>query len=450
MSIKPRLTLFDTSMAVVSLIIGMGIFIAPSSVAREAGSPFVFFAAWLAGGILALAGGLTFAEIGSRLPRAGGYYKIVSEVYHPAFAFMLNWGYILTSGASAAIVAIIGCKYIIPLIPIAFLHTSPDATKYFAAAILLLLFLINYIGIKTGSRVLNVLTMVKILMIVAFGIAAIFIKTDVVMVNQLPASHHSNMLAAFFLGLVAVSFTYGGYQMTMNFGGDVINPKKNMPLGIISGVIIVVILYLLINVGYYKILGIEKIAASELLARDFATVILGRQAGNIISAVIFISVLGYLNAAFMQNPRLYFALAEDGLFPPIFKKVNSKTQVQEMALIFFTAVCLFFIIFQGTFDSILNYIMFGDTLVMACVASAIFILRYRDKSGFDGFRIPLYPVLPAIYVLFLLAISAFSIVRMDNRIQVAISVGLILAGFPLYLLLKKLIGKNKPLTTTAK
>jgi len=440
--IKPKLSLLDITMAVVSLIIGMGIFIAPSSVAKETGTPTLFFSAWILGGIFAIFGGLTFAEIGSRLPRAGGYYKVISEVYHPSLAFMLNWMNLLVSCASSAIVAIIGCKYLSPFIQLEFIHT-PAGLKVFASTVILVLFVVNYLGIKTGAGVLNLLTIVKIVLILAFSIAAIFISSQYTTIQPPTTIPNNHFLPALLFGLVAVSFTYGGYQVAMNFGADIKNPKKNLPTGIIIGVLIVVTLYLLINIGYFKVLGMAHIAASDLLARDMAEVILGKTAGNIISIVIFISVLGFLNVTIMQNPRIYYALAEDGLLPKTFKKINEKTQVQETGLIFNIALVLFFIMLQGTFDNILNYIMFNDTIVMSLIASSVFILRAKSKEKFDGFKSPLYPVLPAIYIIYLLSISVSAAIRMNNMNQVIISIGLIVVGYPLYLLLKKAVGLKK-------
>ena len=164
MSIKPKLGLFDLTMIIVSLVIGIGIFRSPAIVAQKAGSPLIFFTAWILGGLISICGALTFAEIGSRFPVAGGFYKIFSHCYHPSYAFMLNWALVITNAASAVGVVIVGAKYINPLLLPANLQDG-TGTKITASAVILVLFVLNYLGIKMGSRAQNVLSSVKIICI---------------------------------------------------------------------------------------------------------------------------------------------------------------------------------------------------------------------------------------------------------------------------------------------
>ncbi len=439
MKIKPKLRLFDVSMAVVSLVIGIGIFRTPAIIASDTGTPGLFFGAWILGAIISLIGAMVFAEIGSRRPQAGGYYKIVSECYHPAFAFMINYvGLLMTTGAGFAGVALMGAEYIVPLIPFSGLQ-SPAGIKWFAALMVTALFLINYAGVKMGAMVVNVLTVIKILTILTFVVLAFWSgDTTPVAANNL-LSAETSIFVALGLGMVAVFYTFGGYQNTMNLGSDVKKPKRNMPWGIVSGMLIIAFLYLSINFGYYRLLGIEGIARSPLIAADMASIIFGSAGRNVISVVIFISVLGFLNVTMMQGAKIYFAMAEDKILPPIFKRVNSKTQVQEFTLLFITLLTTSFIVFQGTFERILNMVMVNDGIILAITASSIFFLRYsktRDKV-FDGFKLPLFPVLPAIYILFLLMISVSAFIK--DPVSGQVSMALLAAGYPLYLLLRKLV-----------
>ena len=167
MSIKPKLGVFDLTMIIVSLVIGIGIFRSPAIVAQKAGSPLVFFIAWILGGVISICGALTFAEIGSRLPVAGGFYKIFSYCYHPAYAFMLNWSLVITNAASAVGVAIVGAEYINPiLLPVALQNEM--GVKLTAIVAILVLYALNFLGIKMGARAQNILSMVKIVMLVVF------------------------------------------------------------------------------------------------------------------------------------------------------------------------------------------------------------------------------------------------------------------------------------------
>lgn len=436
MDIKPKLNLLDITVAVISLVIGIGIFRTPALVAKETGSPELFFIAWLVGGIIALLGGLTFAEIGSRKPFAGGFYKLVSEAYHPAFAFMVNWlGIIITSGATYAAVLILGSEYLSTLIPIEGIN-SPLGLKITSTIIVLVLFIINYIGIKTSANVLNLITISKIGIIVIFSFIAILISGNGENSVAPPVTQNTTLLPAFFGGLIAVFFSYGGYQLVMNLSADVIEPKKNLKRGIIIGVTVTILIYLLINFGYYKLLGINGIANSPLIAADTAGIIFGSAGSRIISFIIFISAAGFVNVSMMHVPRVFHAMAEDRVIPSIFMKVNEKTQVQEYALMLLTVIILIFIILQGQFDKLLNIIMFNDTLVIAIVASTIFIYKRKPEAKtYDGIKFN--PIIPAIFILFLLIVS-FNAFSKDITTGL-ISILVLLLGLPIYFILRKTI-----------
>jgi len=441
-------------MVVVSLVIGIGIFRTPAIVAKDTGSPEMFFLAWLTGGFICLIGGLTFAEIGARKPFAGGFYKVVSEAYHPAFAFMINWlGVIITVSATFAAVAFIASEYLIKSIGdfIPFINyqslSSENGIKITASIITFFLFFINYIGIKSGSRLLNFITVLKIAIILIFAVSAFFTSSPN-KVSTSTVTSNANFISAlfgFFIGLRAVFFTVGGYQLTTNLAADVIEPKRNLPKAIITGVIAVIALYLLINIGYYKLLGFNGIANSNLIAADMADIIFGSAGSKIISMAIFISAAGFLNATILYIPRTYHAMAEDCIIPAIFKKVNLKTQVQEFVLIFMFILILFFTFTLGKFDSVLNVIMFNDSLVIAVTASTLFIFRYRsskDKIQFDGFKTPFYPILPAIFILFLLIVSFFSF--KEDLLSGLLSLLVLSLSFPLFFIFRYINKKRLP------
>jgi APA family basic amino acid/polyamine antiporter len=435
MSIKPKLNLLDTTVAVISLVIGIGIFRTPAIVAKETGSVELFFAAWIAGGVIALFGGLTFAELGSRKPFAGGFYKLASEAYHPAVAFMINFlGIVITSGATYAAVMLLGVEYLSGLIPIEGI-SSPIGLKITASAIVILIFIINFLGIKTSANVLNIITISKIAVIVIFAAIAIFISGGTGSNNTPVVTENNSLFSAFTNGLISVFFSYGGYQLVMNLCADVIEPKKNLKRGIITGVLLTIGIYLLINFGYYKLLGFNGVTNSPLIAADMAQLIFGSAGHKIISFIIFISAAGFVNVSMLHLPRVYHAMAEEKVVPKAFMKLNEKTQVQEISLIFLTLVILFFIIMQGQFDRLINIIMFNDNLAIAVVASTIFIYRRRkeESESYDGFKVS--PVIHFIYVLFLLivAFKAFSL----DYVSGFYSLLVLAAGLPLFFLVKK-------------
>jgi APA family basic amino acid/polyamine antiporter len=441
MSIKPKLTTFDATMIVVSLVIGIGIFRTPAIVASTTGTTTLFLTAWLLGGIFSFFGALTFAEIGSRFTRPGAYYKVVADCYHPAAAFMLNWAnVIIVNTAGSAAVAIIGAEYLTPILFPPDLQTSLT-TQLVASGLTVFLLTINYLGIKTGAWAQNIFTIIKIGMMAAIVIAALFFGNHPSIIPApITISHPWWMALA--LGLISVYYTYGGYQNTLNFGGDVKMAQRNIPRAIFFGIAIIISLYIIINLAYLHVLGIDGVAGAKLVAAEVSRVCFGESAFTLVSVTIFLSAMGFLNVTLMQIPRTYYAMAEDGALPAIFMKVNEKTQAQEFTLLFFGGMILFSIFLLGTFEKLINYVMFFDNLNNAIVASTIFVLRRHvlNKDIFEGYQIPFYPILPAIFVLFLLSISLS--VLLTQQKDTYIGLGILLVGYPIYYLMKRFSAKH--------
>ncbi|GAA4410643.1 amino acid permease [Nibrella viscosa] len=435
--IQPKLSAFDLTMIVVSLVIGIGIFRTPAIVAQSAGSPAVFFAAWIAGGLVSLCGALTFAEIGSRYHVAGGFYKLISDAFHPVFAFMLNWVIVLTYGAGNVGVALIGAEYINPFLPDAL--RGPVGVQATAIGTVLLFYVINLLGIRSGARTQNLLSGLKVVLmgVLCLGIVVppAFMPASAAAVGA--GKSDLTVVGTFGVSLIAVFYTYGGYQQVLNFGADIRNPARNAPKGIIAGILLIMALYLGLNYAYYRQLGFEGLAGSKLIAADLARALFGEGGFTFFSLAIFISVLGYLNASLLSLPRVYYAMAEDGILPPIFKRVNSRTQTQEFALTFLVAIMLLSLFFLGTFEKIVSYVMSIDSLALASAAATLFIFRRRAKGQdtHTGYRVKPYPLLPIIFVGFLLIVSVNVII--SDPVPAAIGWGLFLSGWPLYYLLKK-------------
>jgi len=423
-------------MIVVSFVIGIGIFRTPSIVAQKAGTPELFFAAWILGGLISICGALTFAEIGSRFPVAGGFYKIFSACYHPVFAFMLNWSLVIINSFSAVGVALVGAEYITPVILPPEMQ-GDSSVQLVALATILILFGLNYAGIKTGARTQNILSGIKILMILFFSAAILF--SDPATAASNPSIRSSgSFLTMLGVSLISVFFTYGGYQNTMNLGADVKEPQRNIPQSILLGMGIVIALYMLINVAYVYVLGFENVQQSKLLAAELASSFLGEAGYKITSAAIFISVMGFINTSLMSNPRIYYAMADDNILPRIFKRVNEKTQVQGFALVFFTALMIIGLIWLGTFEKIVNYVMFIDSFALVTAAGTIFIFRKRMKdAGYKGFKIKFYPWIPLLFMAMLLTVT-YTVFVSDVNAAIA-GCCIFAAGFPLYHILKKII-----------
>jgi basic amino acid/polyamine antiporter, APA family len=434
MSIQPKLRLFDATMTVVSLVIGVGIFRLPAMVAQNTGSAGLFFLAWILGGVIAMIGAMVFAEIGARRQVAGGYYKIVAEEYHPVLGFVMNWVNLFNELAAYGFVAIVAAEYILRTRNV-MMATDSFEIKEIASAIVLVLSLINYFGIRAGASVLNFITVIKIGTILFFALLGIITLHHSVTTTISPSNIQNNFswLTALGTGFIAVFFSYGGYQNIMNSGADIQNPKRNLPLAIFLGIGIVVILYVSINFGYYHVLGFEGIAQSPLVAADFAQALLGNTGQIIISLAIFISAIGYLGATLIHLPRNVFAMSKDKILPPFFSRVNPRTQVQETTLIVMTIIIIIIIFYSGTLEQFTDFLITNDTLAIAVAASTLWRMR-RKITKTDGFQLPFYPLLLILFVGVLLFVSYHSFIQ--NITGGFISVGLFLSAVPIYFLFK--------------
>jgi len=429
MSIKPRLSRFDITMIVISLIIGTGIFKTPGEVALRTGSTTLFFTAWVVGGIVTLCGTLTFAEIGARYPTTGGFYKLFSFCYHPAFAFMINWVAIVATTASVAAVALIGAEYLNPLLLPQNLQTT-TGSSITSIAMVLLVYFINLLGIKTSARTQNLLTIFKVGMIIILCLAIFINDGSAVITNAvLPTG---NPISSFGLALVAVFFTFTGYQQTINFGGDVIDAKRNIPKGIFMGIAVVIVVYMAVNFAYYSVLGMGGLQQNTGLAAKMAAVVFGKTGAKITSVLMFISVLAYVNVNIMSVPRMYYAMAEDGVIPAIFKRVNSRTQVQVFGMSFFVATVLLILLFVSSFGEVLNYAIFFECIGLSTAAIAIFILRKRTREldGTGIYTIKWYPLVPLVFiaVYWFVTIS----ILMANPQAILVCLGTFVIGLMIY------------------
>ncbi len=421
----------------------MGIFRTPANVAAASPTPAIFYAAWIAGGLIALCGALTYAEIGSRYPVTGGYYKIFSYAYHPSIAFGVNCIILISNAASLAGVALIGAEYIIKVIlPDA---ADPETIQIIIAITSILLFYgVNLLGLKMSARTQNVLTIIKISMIILLITPLFFANTSHEVASNAIQTIDPTLkeyIKAFGIGLVAVSFTYGGYQQSINFGEEVENPAKNIPRGIFIGIFIIILLYLSINYAYVNIIGYENLKGATGIAALMASHVFGSAAGNILSVFLFLSVLAYVNVLLMSNPRVMQAMSEEGVLPKKFGQRTVKTEVLLTSLSVFAAMCALIVFWAKTFDEILSFTIFLDCFGMVLSAATIFILRKRtahlDKTGI--YKMKLYPLMPVIFIAayVFVAVSIF----IDKPATALTGLGILAAFIALYFIVRSFTKK---------
>ena len=399
---RPLLSLFDLTMIVIGLVIGMGIFRTASDSARAAITPTVFFVAWFVGGIIALCGALTYAEIGSRYPVTGGYYKIFATAYHPSVAFAINCIILISNAASLAAVALIGSEYLSEII---FSKPPSDLVKsLIAMGSILLFYVVNLMGLRMSSKTQNVLMLIKIGMILLLIMAVFFPEHHTVQTVTVSAEAASftfmDYVKSFGGALVAVCFTYGGYQQTINFGEEIKNPSKNMPRGIFIGILVIIALYLTVSYSYYTVIGFEELKTSKGIAAIVAEKIFGPTGRYVFSLLLFFAVLAYVNVILLSNPRVMYAMSEDGILPAAFRKKDEKRDVLTVSLTVYALLSILILFFLDTFDKILSFTIFLDCIGMAFSAATLFILRKRMKGQDDShiYKMKLYPLMPVVFI----------------------------------------------------
>jgi APA family basic amino acid/polyamine antiporter len=435
MAAPQRLKLFDLVMIVIGLVIGMGIFRTSKDAALAAYTPAIYFGAWIAGGVMALCGALTYAEIGARYPVTGAYYRIFSVAYHPSIAFALNIGILISNASSISAVALIGAGYILPVFT-----NEPTQVMMQAVAItaILIFVLINLKGLRLSANTQNVLMVLKVLLLLLI-ISAIF---GTAAVNEDPAGSAQSVLTwkqavySFGVALVAVSFSYGGYQQTINFGSEVNSAPRNVPRAIIAAIILVIALYLLTNVSYFLVVGFEEMKSSTEIAATVIERMFGSGSAIVFAIFLFLSVLAYVNVNLLSNPRVMYAMSMDGVLPSKFSSRKENSGVYPFSLVVYGAVSIMVVFFAETFERILSFSIFLDCLGYIASAATIFILRKKSlQSDKDVFTMKWYPFVPVFFILSYVFVAA--VICLHTPYIALSAVVVVVASALLYFILKK-------------
>ena len=422
-----RLGLFSGTMAVVGGIIGGGIFRTPAMVAERAGSADVTLAAWIAGGAVALAGALCFAELGARRPRAGGGYVYLREAWGPLPAFLYGWTLLLViaTGAIAA-VAVMFADYTLALFGL-----SERLTLPLAVAAIVLLSGVNYFGVRSGAWTQNVFTVLKLAALAALIGAGLALAGPVA--ETRPDGVGAGGIAGFGAALVPILFTYGGWQQTNFIAEEIVDPERTLPRALIFGVTLVVLVYLAANLAYLRVLGVEGLAAGTAPAAEVMDRVLGPRGAGLISAGIAVSTFGFLNLVILVTPRVLQAMAADGLFFPRLAELHPVHRTPAAAIGLQAAWAILLTV-SGSFAQLVDYVAFGDWIFFGLTVGGLFVYRRRDRDGPagppGGFRVPGYPWIPALFVL-AAAYVVVSAVAANPR-NAAVGTLLIGLGVPVY------------------
>ncbi|NKB89951.1 MAG: amino acid permease [Acidobacteria bacterium] len=415
-------------MMVVGAIIGAGIFLNPAIVAERVGTAELTLAAWITGGIVAIAGGFCFAELGARAPHAGGGYAYLRDAFGPLPAFLYGWTLLLVIGSGAvAAVAEIGARYSIDLLGASTSLVGPLAIGY-----ILLFTAINYLGVRPGAMVQNVFTVAKLAalgVVIVAGIAWGSAPTGAGSAS-VPAPGLLESIRLVGLALIPVMFATGGWQNANFVGAEIRDAQRTLPRAILLGVAIVVVVYVSVNVAYLRALGVDGLAASVAPAADTMRAAVGETGAQLINVGIVASTLGILNLFILASPRVYQAMADDGLFFKSASRLHPRYRTPSGALIF-QAGWAITLSLSGTYGDLLDYVVFGDWIFFGLVALTIFVYRARDGAEpTPGFRMPAFRLITSVFVLAAAVIVVSSIA--SNPGNAAIGAALIALGVPVF------------------
>ena len=365
-----RLTLFDATMLVMGGIIGSGIFVTPAEVARHVGTPLLIVGVWILGGLVALAASFVYAELAARRPEVGGQYAYLRDAYGPMPAFLYGWALLLViqSGGMAA-VAITFARYFADLVQIAL----PDSAV--AVAVLALLTIINCIGVRSGSNVQSALMVLKILAILALVVVGLLLAPAAPAQMQFTSPGSLSMIAAIGAAMTPVMFSYGGWQTASFVAGEMRDPRRDLARGLLLGVAGVVVLYTAVAFVCVLVLGPAGLAASKTPATDVMRLAVGERGATFIALGVTISTLGFLSQGMLTAPRVYFAMAEDGLFFRSVARINATTRVPVVAIVL-QGLAAAIIAISGTFGQILSYVVSVDFIFFGLTGVALFIFLY--------------------------------------------------------------------------
>ncbi|MGC1381219.1 MAG: amino acid permease [Candidatus Baltobacteraceae bacterium] len=422
-----RLGVRDAALIVMGGIIGSGIFMNPSVVARHLPSGLLVMLVWAAGGAIALLGAGIFAELAARRPSDGGVYAYMRDAFHPALAFAYGWTLLLVSQSGGmAAAAVTFAAYFTPL-------TGWHASTAAVAAIAIALFTaINALGVRTGTTTQNLFVIAKILAIGGFVAVGLFAAPHVA---QHPAAAlvPSGTLATLGLALVPVLFAYSGWQTSSFMSAELKAPERTLPRGMVVGVVTVVVLYLAVNAVCLRVLGVHGLAATRTPASDIAGIAFGPIGLRIMAIVIALSTLGFLSNQILTSPRVYFQMAADGTFFKQLAWVSGRTHAPVVAIVLQGIIGLI-IALSGRYDQILNYVTSVDYVFFGFAAIALFVFRRRDAQNPAAprpvFQMPGHPVSTILFLAIAWGVVADVLIK--SPIDTSIGLGILLSSLPVY------------------
>ena len=462
----PTLGLFTTVMMVIGGVIGSGIFRKPGVMAGQVGSPELLLGVWVLAGVLTLFGALTNAEIASMIPETGGQYVYFERMYGPFFAFLYGWAtFAVMQCGSIAAVAYVFAEYAMQLLKLPEFQAGLSGwslhvwfvgditplkeirTKGLAAALIVLLTAINYVGVRFGGIVQNIFTVAKVAAMLLLAVGAFLLPTGGAVANLTTPSAHIHLsglalIAGIAAALQGAFWAYDGWNKLTYIAGEVKQPQRNIPLGLLWGMLVVTGIYLLMNVAYAYVLPIDQMAHSKLVAADVADRCFAG-GGRWIAAAVMISTFGTTNAIILASARVYFSMARMNVFPRKLGNVHPRFHTPAASLVV-QGIWSALLLFSGTFDTLTDTLIFVSWAFYAVGAYGVFVLRRKQPDAPRPYKVPGYPLVPWVFIVFALLYLVFTVYNDIASYYAAVAAGkpalinsalgtvLVLVGTPIY------------------
>jgi APA family basic amino acid/polyamine antiporter len=423
LALRPSLRLTHATAMVVGTIIGASIFVQPSEITRQMPSVAGVVAAWIGAGLLTIAGALVAAELASAFPETGGVYVFLKEAYSPVVGFLWGWAMLwsMHSGIIAAI-AVVFARYLAVFVPI-----GEVGTRVAAVGLIVALTAVNIAGVRQGGLVQNLFTAAKLAAIVALVAAGLLWPAGTATTGGAAGSASFRGLV---LAVAAGLFAYGGWHMVTYTAGETVDAARTIPRALLAGTIIVTACYAGLNAIYLRVLPLEAVRASTHVAADAARALFGAGGATLVAGLVLVSTFGAINGIILVGPRVYYSMARDGLLFDWLGAVHPVLRTPHLALIT-QAVIASALAATNTYGTLFSRVVYTEWIFFAAMAWGL--VRLRRRAGYrPAYRVPLYPIVPAIFIVASLVIVVTEVAA--SPAGSAIGLGLVLLGLPVYFL----------------
>lgn len=427
-----KLTLYGLTMIAVGACIGSGIFRAPGEIVQAVPNTTLILAVWTLGGVIALTGALTLSELGGMFPKAGGVYVFLKEAYGEMVGFLYGWVILLVinTGALAAL-ALTFADYMTFFLPL-----TQNGKLLLAVLTIAGLTGINILGVSLSQMLANVFTGLKLIAIAGIIILGfVFYDSSKIPLDFSIASVPEDWMTGILVGLIGVLWSVGGWHHTSYLAGEAINAKRNIPRAMVLGVLIVTITYVLVNLAYMMLLPLDLIANTDRVAGDAVATIIPF-GGRLMALVIAVSVFGTIGIYTMSAPRIYYAMAMDGVFFKSLSKIHPRYNTPANAMLVQAAWAILLLLFWGSFGELISYVTFMDIIFMTLAGFSIFIFRIKRKDAERPILAWGYPVIPIIFILISTAFVGSTVLARPD--ESAYGLIILALGIPAYYLFKKM------------